>query len=151
MEPARIDCGRVWVSGTDFPDVPSAREFVHSAAVPLIGGKGPPSTGNPHVGIAVRTGQKGRKTHSYPQCYSQVSSTSGDDLGIRATSVKNCDVCGQRAGKELGGSRLGLDARGQVGHLVEQGPPFGHQLPDLPVGMHHRGVVAASEGLSDLR
>ena len=67
------------------------------------------------------------------------------------TSVKNCDLCGERVRKALGGPWLGLDARGQVGHLVEQGPPLGHELPDLAVGMHHGGVVSSTEGLADLR
>src|SRR5262245_52042673 len=46
---------------------------------------------------------------------------------------------------------LMLDAVGQLGDLVEHAAPFGHQLPDLALGMHDGGVVAPAELLADLR
>ena len=44
-----------------------------------------------------------------------------------------------------------LDAAGQLGHLVVDAHPLGHLRPDLAVGVHDGGVVAAAEGLPDLR
>lgn len=46
---------------------------------------------------------------------------------------------------------LGLDAARQVGDLVEQAASFGHQLPDLAISVHDRGVIPTAEGLTDLR
>src|SRR5689334_13567905 len=44
-----------------------------------------------------------------------------------------------------------FDAVGQLGDLVVERPPLGHVLPDLAVGVHDRGVVAAAERLPDAR
>lgn len=54
-------------------------------------------------------------------------------------------------GRRLGLSGLLLDPVGQLGHLVEDAASLCHELADLAVGMHHRGVVAAAELLADLR
>lgn len=45
---------------------------------------------------------------------------------------------------------LGLDAAGQVGDLVEQAASLCHQLPDLAISVHDRGVIPTAEGLTDL-
>jgi len=45
---------------------------------------------------------------------------------------------------------LGLDATGQVGDLVEQAASLCHQLPDLAISVHDRGVIPTTEGLTDL-
>src|SRR5439155_24229667 len=47
------------------------------------------------------------------------------------------------------GLRRLLDAVGEFGDLVVQRAPLGHLLADLAVGVHHGGVVAAAEGLTD--
>ncbi len=57
-------------------------------------------------------------------------------------------VCRVHAGHLL---RLGLDAVSEFGDLVVDRSALSHQRPDLPVGVHHRGVVAAAEELTDLR
>ena len=44
-----------------------------------------------------------------------------------------------------------LDPRGELLHLVVDAPTLGHLLADLLVRVHDRGVVAAAEGLPDLR
>ena len=43
-----------------------------------------------------------------------------------------------------------LDAVGELGDLVVDGPPLRHQRTDLPVRVHHRRVVAAAELRPDL-
>src|SRR6476619_1543415 len=43
-----------------------------------------------------------------------------------------------------------LDPVGQLGDLVVDTASLGEQLPDLLVGVHDRGVVAAAELLADL-
>lgn len=50
---------------------------------------------------------------------------------------------------DLAGAWLRLDAARQIGDLVEQRAPFRHQLPDLAICVHDRGVVAATESLAD--
>lgn len=45
---------------------------------------------------------------------------------------------------------MGLDSTGQIGDLIEQTAALSHELADLPVGVHHRGVIATPEGLADL-
>jgi len=47
-------------------------------------------------------------------------------------------------------SRLVADPVGQLGDLVVDRATFGHQLTDLAVGVHDRGVVAPPEELADL-
>jgi hypothetical protein len=47
--------------------------------------------------------------------------------------------------------RLVFDPVRQLGDLVENTAPLGHQLPDLAFRVHDRGVVAAAELLADLR
>ena len=47
-------------------------------------------------------------------------------------------------------TRLVTDPVGQLGDLVVGCAALAHQLTDLAVGMHDRGVVAPSEQLSDL-
>ena len=64
----------------------------------------------------------------------------GDTVGIDVTR----DSCGSQ------GALLRFDPAGEVGDLVEQAASLGHELADLPVGMHHRGVVSAPECLADL-
>ena len=39
----------------------------------------------------------------------------------------------------------------QLGYLVVDRASLGHQLSDLPVSVHNRGVVAPPEGLANLR
>ena len=55
----------------------------------------------------------------------------------------------ERAGAN-GSARVVADARGELGDLVVDRPPFTHQLADLAIGVHDRRVVAAAEGLADL-
>ncbi|MPM16706.1 hypothetical protein SDC9_63087 [bioreactor metagenome] len=52
-----------------------------------------------------------------------------------------------------GSDLLGLltDPRGQLGDLGVDLPALREQLADLPLRVHHRGVVAAAELLADLR
>src|SRR5690349_5548103 len=49
-----------------------------------------------------------------------------------------------------GSARLLLDPVRELGDLVVDAPPFGHELTDLPVRVHDRGVVAVAELLPDL-
>ncbi len=59
--------------------------------------------------------------------------------------------CGQACGRALLGSAgLLFDPVGQLGDLVVDRAPFGHQLSDLLVGVHDRGVVTSAELLPDL-
>ena len=44
-----------------------------------------------------------------------------------------------------------LNLRGDLIDVVIESSPLSHQLTDLPIGMHHSGVVAAAKGLADLR
>ena len=53
-----------------------------------------------------------------------------------------------RAGRSV---RLLLDPVRQLGHLVVDRAPLGHELADLLVRVHDRGVVPAAELLADLR
>src|SRR5215469_18524709 len=66
-----------------------------------------------------------------------------------------CIVCGARFAcrvtDQSPGEGLLLDAVGELGHLVIDGAALGHQGPDLALGVHDRGVVAAAELLADLR
>lgn len=48
------------------------------------------------------------------------------------------------------GSPSALDAVGELGDLVVDGPPLGHQGADLAVRVHDGGVVAAAEQGADL-
>src|SRR5215469_7105774 len=65
-----------------------------------------------------------------------------------------CIACGAkfacRVTVQSPGESLLLNPVGELGHLVIDGPALGHQGPDLALGMHHRGVVAAAELLTDL-
>src|SRR5690606_26729383 len=82
--------------------------------------------------------------------------------GTRAPAVHNRDRAAARSRRppravhrlstavSTSGRRL-LDPVGELGDLVEQRAPFGHLLPDLPVGVHDRGVVPAAERLPDAR
>lgn len=59
-----------------------------------------------------------------------------------------------RRGRPARGRRSGsgvLDAVGQLGDLVVDGAPLGHQRTDLAVGVHDGRVVAAAELPADLR
>ena len=76
----------------------------------------------------------------------QELSTSWGETGERWMPVAR----GNSGDGESHGTWLRLDPAGEVGDLVVQAAPFGHQLPDLPVGVHHGGVIAAAEGLADL-
>src|SRR5215471_15822594 len=49
------------------------------------------------------------------------------------------------------GESLLLDPVGELGHLVVDGTALSHQGPDLSLGVHDRGVVAAAKLLADLR
>lgn len=66
---------------------------------------------------------------------------------------ETCVVNGARRTRVnvLEGPRRGLNSTGEIGDLIEQGTTFGHQLPNLSIGVHDGGVVAAAEGLTDLR
>jgi len=46
---------------------------------------------------------------------------------------------------------LGLNSGGQFVDLVINRAALSHQLTDLAIGVHNRGVVAAAEGLTNLR
>lgn len=116
------------------------------------------STRDPHMGIAVRMTQNGHSCADCPQENPQPSSTSGEILGISASSgtpeqpVTYVTVAsGDDVVRPSHRPWLGLDATGEVGHLVEQRSTLGHQLTDLAVGVHDGRVIAAAEGLSDLR
>src|SRR5262245_8577453 len=50
----------------------------------------------------------------------------------------------------LGLPSVGLDPVRELGHLVIDRASLRHQGPDLPIGVHHRRVVAAAELLADL-
>ena len=62
------------------------------------------------------------------------------------------DPVGNRVDQAFRGlPRLVADPVGELGDLVVDRPALRHQLTDLAVGMHDRGVVASSEQLADLR
>lgn len=78
----------------------------------------------------------------------------------------NTSGVGERSGNGRGRSRTGpgapsgavaacssavLDAVGELGDLVVDGPPLRHQCADLPVRVHHRRMVTAAELRADLR
>lgn len=65
----------------------------------------------------------------------------GVEAGLGASWVA------ERAGL---GASFGLDSAGEVGHLVEETATLGHQESDLPLRVHHRRVIAATEALADL-
>lgn len=112
------------------------------------------STGDPQMGIAERFAQIGHHIYGYTQAYTQSPSTTGENLGIVVASGpgETCvDCVNTQTRCSLRRPGLGLDAAGEVGHLVEQGAPLSHQLSNFPVGVHDRGVVATTEGLADLR
>ncbi len=46
-------------------------------------------------------------------------------------------------------SGLGFDACSEVGDLVVQAASFTDELSDFTVGVHDRGVIAATEGLTN--
>ena len=48
-------------------------------------------------------------------------------------------------------SCLELDPVGQLSNLVIDRASLSHELADLAISMHHCGVVAAAEGLTNLR
>ncbi len=48
-------------------------------------------------------------------------------------------------------SGLGFDAGGEISDLVVQAAPFTDELTDLAISVHHRRVIAPTEGLADLR
>ena len=49
------------------------------------------------------------------------------------------------------GTSVLFDAVGQLSDLVIDRAPFGHQLADLAVSVHHRGVVTTAKLLPNLR
>ena len=55
-----------------------------------------------------------------------------------------------QVGKGLGAG-LGLDAGGEISHLVVQAAALADELADLAVGVHDGCVVASPERLTDLR
>ena len=52
--------------------------------------------------------------------------------------------------RELVGALL-LNLRGDLIDMVIEGSTLSHKLTDLPISMHHSGVVTATEGLANLR
>jgi hypothetical protein len=104
------------------------------------------STGCPPVGKGGQPdGLGGQKTHKrlvYPQGNPQGPSTSVHKLGKDFTVAS--DVTLEHPG-------LGLNSGGQIGDLVKQTASLGHELANLPIGMHDGGVVASTESLANLR
>src|SRR5690625_4607698 len=73
---------------------------------------------------------------------------------IHELSTHSCPACGMSTGDVVGlvRSAAGLlfDPVDELGDLVEDAAPFGHEITDLAVGVHDRGVVTAAELLADL-
>jgi len=132
--------------------VPSEGNFVHRCGFSLRGVPANLSTGDPQMGIDARIAQNGHNGVSYPQYYPHLWSTRGDSLGIKADQRRRGwarDGFVKRRGWSWGGPWLRLNAAREVRDLVEQGPTLGHQLADLSVCMHHRGVIPPPERLTD--
>ena len=132
--------------------VPNESDFVHRCGSPLGGAPATPSTGDPQMGIDTRIAHNGHDGASYPQCYPQQWSTPGDILGIKTDRRRRGYARAgfvKRRGWSLGGPWLGLNAAREIGDLVEQRATLGHQLADLSVCMHHRGVIPPPERLTD--
>lgn len=89
---------------------------------------------------------------SYPQVIRDLGTELSDILDTEGTRYPHYgDTMGMDVAGGSDGAGLGLDSAGQVCDLIEQTAPFGHELADLAIGVHHRGVITAAEGLSDLR
>ena len=77
------------------------------------------------------------------------------DVG-RADASDDGRIARRRGGRRPSGIRSAvaarlLDARGELGDLVVDRPSLLHELGDLLVRVHDRGVVAVAEELPDLR
>lgn len=79
-----------------------------------------------------------------------------DASGATRRTGRAIHTCGSLGESVLGGSGtsdgtwLRLDAAGEVRDLIEQTAPFGHEVADLSISVHHGGVIATTEGLADL-
>ena len=61
-----------------------------------------------------------------------------------------CVVFGGVRDPELRRPRLGLNPARQIGDLVVEAATLRHELANLAVRVHHRGVVTTTERLPDL-
>ncbi len=109
------------------------------------------------VGVTGSVGLYGRAhADEPPACRGRgPGADSGGASGSAAVSAAGTGPAGQpprRTGAAPGCPRSAvLDAVGQLRDLVVDGAPLGHQRADLAIGVHHRGVVAATELPADLR
>ena len=72
------------------------------------------------------------------------AATPADQIRVDQVSKKACGPVLARAGG-------GADPGRQVRDRVVERTPLGQQLADLAVGVHHGGVITASEQLPDFR
>ena len=96
-------------------------------------------------------GRARRNIPSYPQVIRDLGTELSDIMDTKGTSYPHYgDTIGMDVAGGSDGAGLRLDSAGQVCDLIEQTTPFGHELADLAICVHHRGVITATERLSDL-
>ena len=71
--------------------------------------------------------------------------------GCAANQVVSFDLSGSHGISELVVALVLLDTAREFGDLVVNRSPLFHELADLFVGVHDRGVVAIAEELANLR
>ena len=92
------------------------------------------------------THNKNLNIHSYPQVTPSLGATINFLFSFKAGLLPVYYEM-----PELTVFRLTLNPVRKLGDLVIDRPALGHQLADLSVGVHNRGVVATAEGLANLR
>ena len=115
------------------------RRWVTTALL-WIRDRAPPLTSTGQVRVSLRHPNYPQKRGRYPQL-----STSSPQLGVKPS---NMDISTQSTCYLIFCSHL--NSVGEFGDLVIDRTPLSHQLADLPIGMHHSGVITPSEGLANL-
>ena len=90
-----------------------------------------------------------------PEIYTEIElypqlSTSFPHLGVKVSKRTSLKESLMMTGRELVAALL-LNLGGDLIYMVIESSTFSHQLADLPICVHHSGVVSAAKGLADLR
>ncbi len=89
-----------------------------------------------------------------PEIYTEIElypqlSTSFPHLGVKVSKRTSLKESLTMTGRELVAALL-LNLGGDLIDMVIESSTLCHKFTDLPIGMHHRGVVTATEGLANL-
>src|SRR5450830_322059 len=161
---------RVWTAGVHEQGTSSRvggwASCVHLPSTEEVSSVHTPPACRPPLSTGLSTDVNIRPTAVSAGCRGSVVSVRGCVAGY--THPRTADS-GARDRAEACGCRLGalwmtpaggagrsaavllLDAVGQLGHLVVDAAALGHELADLAIGVHDRGVVPAAERLPDFR